>query len=124
MGQERERNIFKVENYLDLTMSYQKYEIDGKIGVVISSDFGAGWSTWCSNSEIAERMLFDAEIVKLILAGKEDEAKDYVLTFAPYVYVGADKLTVLFISKGVAFSINDYDGCESVYMSIKLDWVA
>ena len=35
---------------------------DGKVGVIISPDFGAGWSTW-NDDEDREAMLFDSELI-------------------------------------------------------------
>ena len=48
-----------------------KLEKDGKVAVMISPGFGAGWSTW--NSEFRDTLLFDAEIAQAVIDG--DKAK-------------------------------------------------
>lgn len=42
---------------------------DGKIAVLISPGYGAGWSTWALEEEDVEALLFDDKIVKAVLAG-------------------------------------------------------
>lgn len=41
---------------------------DGKIAVLISPGYGSGWSTWAPDEDV-EALLFDARIVKAVLAG-------------------------------------------------------
>ncbi|MCJ1344295.1 hypothetical protein MMC31_002498 [Peltigera leucophlebia] len=41
---------------------------DGKVAVLISPGYGAGWSTWASDEDV-EFFLFDATMVKAVLAG-------------------------------------------------------
>lgn len=41
---------------------------DGKVAVLISPDYGAGWSTWVSEQD-KEALLFHAQIVKEVLDG-------------------------------------------------------
>lgn len=41
---------------------------DGKVAVLISPGHGAGWSTWAADEDV-EFLLFDAKIVKAVLAG-------------------------------------------------------
>ena len=47
----------KVERYINE---------DGKVGVLISGGFGAGWSTWADNVD-RKFFLFDRGLVKLAL---------------------------------------------------------
>lgn len=43
----------------------EKLEKDGKVAILYSPGFGAGWSTW--NSEWADQLVFDKEIAEAIL---------------------------------------------------------
>lgn len=46
---------------------------DGKVAVLISPDYGAGWSTWVSEED-EEALLFHAQIVKEVLDGNHRKA--------------------------------------------------
>lgn len=47
----------------------KKVERDGKIGVLISCGYGAGWSTWCGVPDKVEEMVFSPEIIELVGKG-------------------------------------------------------
>ena len=47
-------------------MKIKKVEKDGKIAVLVSGGFGAGWSTWMDD-EHAKVLLYHHEIVDLVL---------------------------------------------------------
>ena len=51
-----------------------KLIVDGKVAVLISPGFGAGWYTW--NYDYPE-ILFDPAIVKLVMEEKFDELTIY-----------------------------------------------
>lgn len=51
----------------------KKLERDGMVAVLYSPDFGGGWVSW-NNTEHAETLAFDAEIVQAVLDGDNDEA--------------------------------------------------
>ena len=40
---------------------------DGKVAVLVSYGYGAGWSTW--NSARSDSLLFDPDIVQMVLDG-------------------------------------------------------
>ena len=40
---------------------------DGKVAVLVSPEFGAGWSTWADNAEVA---MFDPEVVAWVERGE------------------------------------------------------
>jgi hypothetical protein len=48
------------------TYTYEKYIKDGKVAVLYSSGFGAGWYTW--NDESLTGLVFDRDIVEAVLA--------------------------------------------------------
>lgn len=92
----------------------QKIEKDGKIAVLYSPDFGAGWSTWASD-DIRESMCMNAEIVLAVLDGDNAKAAEIAERLHPDVYTdGARDLTVGWVPKGEAFEIAEYDGNESL----------
>jgi len=51
----------------------EKIEKDGKIGVLISAGFGAGWSTW-ADDDIQELLTMDSEIVQAVIDEDIDKA--------------------------------------------------
>ena len=93
----------------------EKYERDGKVAVLISTGYGAGWSTW--NGEHAEALTFDRDIVEAVLAG--DIAEAIAIAKAKYpdgYYGGASDLAVMWLDKGAQFEIEEYDGSESLHV--------
>lgn len=94
----------------------EKVERDGKIAVLISPGFGAGWSTWNSD-EVRDTLLFDPEIVNAVLAGDNDQAARLAAKKAPDGYFGgARDLTVEWLDKGTVFEVDEYDGSESLHI--------
>lgn len=88
---------------------------DGKVAVVYSPGYGAGWSTW-NNS--CEWMVFDESIVLNVEKGDIDKAKGeaerIALKLGIDIYVGADELEIEWVDQGTKFKINEYDGYENV----------
>ena len=95
-----------------------KTERDGKVGVLVSPGFGAGWSTWMDD-EHAKVLMFSPKIIELVEADKRDEItedlckellglpnKSYVCT------LGTHDLEVHWVDTGEAFEITEYDGSE------------
>ena len=94
---------------------------DDKVAVLYSPGYGAGWYTW--NRE-HEDMVFDPVLATLIDEGKTAEAETYVTMRWPDVYVGGlEDLTVAWIPVGTAFTIDEYDGNESIQLKEKVDWL-
>lgn len=95
-------------------ITFEKYEKDGKVAVLYSPGFGAGWSTWAWDGE-AESLAMNAKIVEAFLAGGGEAATRVAEELHPDVYTGgAEDLSVEWIAKGTAFRINEYDGNESI----------
>ena len=101
-----------------------KFERDGKVAVLISTDYGAGWYTW--NTELGEQLLFDPEIVLLVLEKKSDkEIHDFCSKKYPTAYCGgADDLEVEWVDKGEHFHIQEYDGAETLLLIKDLEHIA
>lgn len=90
----------------------EKVERDGKVAVLFSPGFGAGWYTWNSSNRA---LLFDPEIVEAVLA--DDRAKAAQIAERKWpdgYYGGAENLRIEWLDKGTAFRIDEYDGSESV----------
>jgi hypothetical protein len=93
---------------------------DGKVAVLYSPCYGAGWSTW--NSDDKDFLLFDPKIVAAVenknydlaakLAtemGKEmNGSDDYTCT------LGAEDLEIEWIPEGEEFEVTEYDGNEGI----------
>jgi hypothetical protein len=99
---------------------------DGKVAVLVSPGFGAGWSSWAYNGEEDNRdfMLFDPTLVTMVERGDSEEAIEaYVTAIYPQTYCGgADYLTIQWLPVGTAFRIHEYDGSESVEIRDEMDW--
>jgi len=98
-------------------MSVEKYVVDGKVAVLVSGGFGAGWSTWNND----EGLLFDKEVVEILLnealSEEEQQYKIYSLCEVKYpdAYLGGvTGLGVKWVSEGTRFVIKEYDGSESL----------
>jgi hypothetical protein len=88
---------------------------DGKVGVLISEGYGAGWSTW--NQKHGDEVVFAPEIIKLVernASFDEIEAKAIELWGDEFFCGGITGLTVVWIPKNTKFVITDYDGAESI----------
>jgi hypothetical protein len=98
-----------------------KLSEDGKVAVLYSPDFGAGWYTW--NYERPE-ILFDPAIVKLVESEKWAELDTYVTLKYPDIYTGGMKdLKVEWMPEGALFKVNEYDGSESIELKENDNWL-
>jgi hypothetical protein len=96
---------------------------DGKVGVLYSPGFGAGWYSW-NSANYGEELLFDPMLVNFIEKEKFDEARNYITLRFPEVYDGGvNDLQVEWITVGTAFRIHEYDGAESIEIKENMDWV-
>ncbi len=99
-----------------------KYERDGMVAVLVSKGFGAGWSTW--NSEIAETICMDRDIVEAVISGDINKAIRIATEKCGDFYTGgASGLKVEWVPKGSAFEIEEYDGSESLHIIGERDYL-
>ena len=99
----------------------QKVIRDGKVAVLYSPAFGAGWYSW--NTEYPQ-LAFDPIIVQYVEDGKMEELATYMAMAYPDVYTGGmDSLTVAWIPEGTLFRIHEYDGNESIEVKEEMDWL-
>ena len=94
---------------------------DGKVAVLVSHGYGAGWSSWAHDTDC----LFDPDIVQLVLDGASTET---ILQCAhekwPDDYWGGvGGLTVHWIPEGTQFRIDEYDGAESIEYNSDVRWI-
>jgi hypothetical protein len=94
---------------------------NGKLCVLYSPGFGAGWYTWHG----IEELLFDSEVVNMVL---NNDTKDTIInycreTYGDDIYLeGADTLTVGYVDTSEKFRIAEYDGSESIVLLSEDKW--
>lgn len=87
---------------------------DGKVAVLVSHGFGAGWYSWNSD----EQLLFSPKIVEMVEQGKADQIdQDWIkenLGIEDVYCGGASNLTIHWLPIGTAFKVEEYEGAESL----------
>ena len=94
--------------------------------VLISKNYGAGWSTWND-----PRMALDKDLIALFERGctlsemyDACVAKDYLDIYGKGPYMGGFKnLEVVDVPPGIYFRIKEYDGCEYIDYFDMSDWI-
>lgn len=110
-----------IEPFLKEVKMVDKLIIDGKVAVLVSHGYGAGWYSWEGN----EAMLFDPVLAQALLDGKsEDELIRIAKKRYPDNYLGGiDGLTVNWVPVGAEFRITEYDGSEGIRLASKESWL-
>lgn len=105
----------------------EKYIVDNKVAVLLSPEYGAGWSTW--NKQYPQ-ILFDPKVVAMILAGYDkdenldNEMTNYLKATYPRGYFGGLRdLEVCWVDVGTKFVVDEYDGYESIRRIEGIDWI-
>jgi len=99
----------------------QKLVDNGKVAVLYSPGFGAGWSTW---NKGVPKLLFDPAIVKFVENEQWAELTTYVMLKYPGIYTGGmDSLAVAWLPVGTEFRISEYDGAENIEIKEETDWM-
>jgi hypothetical protein len=94
-------------------VSFPKLFRDGKVAVLYSPQYGAGWSTWNDNKDC----IFDPDIALIVLGENEGNIKELAQRKWGEKYfcdLGAGELEVEWIQQGQCFDIKEYDGFESI----------
>ena len=95
-------------------MSFEKHIVDGKVAVLYSPGFGAGWSTW-AYSDSEQAMAMDRDLVLAFLNGGVDALVKVTAQKYPDNYTGgADDVAVAWLPVGTRFEIREYGGSESI----------
>ena len=93
---------------------------DGKVGVLVSPGFGAGFLTWGAPIEA----IFNPTLIELVQQQKVQEAIDFVEKTWEDVYTGGvQDLRVVWIPEGSEFIIEEYDGSESLMLKTDYNWI-
>lgn len=93
---------------------------DGKVAVAVS---GSGWTTW--NEGLSP---FEPKVIAMIEANRQAEiTKEWCnkeLGLKDIYCGGVKRLKVVWVKQGCKFSIDDYDGNESLYIDEELKYQA
>ena len=110
----------------------EKFIRDGKVGIVISSGYGTPWSSYAFNEEKEKHMLFDSNLVELVLnmekAPSHEKAdaryaiEQYCISqeYVDLEYPNVPELKVIWIPVGMEFCVREYDGAEYVLYKHKM----
>lgn len=97
---------------------------EGKVAVLYSPGYGAGWFTW--NSDFPQ-CIFSPDIVDLVLSNRSNEITDDLckdLFETQYFYTGgACDLCVMWLEEGTRFTIDEYDGSESINIIDQIQYI-
>ena len=103
----------------------QKVIRNGKVAVLISGGFGAGWYSWNSSHK---ELIFHPTLVALVEAGKQSEITEELiekeLGLKDIYCGGARNLDIRWLDEGTPFEIEEYDGSESIRTMSDLTLVA
>lgn len=100
---------------------FTKLVRDGKVGVLVSGGFGAGWYTWNTRHL---GLAMDGEIAQAILDGDKPRAlKIAHERYGNFYDDGIDGLEVKWVPQGAAFEITEYDGNESLRLIDMHDFI-
>jgi len=94
------------------------YNDNNEVAVAISVGFGAGWSTW---DERINPM--DKRFNELILNKKKSEVMDLAKSEGLFAD-GLEDCIIEWIPKGMKFTIEEYDGYESIRTEENLQFIA
>jgi len=94
---------------------------DGKVAVLYSPGFGAGWYTW--NPEHPQ-CLYDPEVVYWIENGRtKEEFPDLAAKYGDHFNaIGLPDLQIAWLPVGTKFRIREYDGSESLVLADEEVW--
>lgn len=101
---------------------------DGQVAVLVSTSHGAGWSTWNADRYDPEVMMFDAQLIDIVLAGGQDWI-DKVRALARIKYTDAYLgglevgLQVQWVPQGCLFRVVEYDGAERIELRDRMEWI-
>lgn len=107
--------------------STEKVVRDGKVAVLVSPDFGAGWSTWNSEQHAAI-LLYHPLLVQLVeeKTGTQEKLEEVLATLGlgdKHIYTGGwCDVTIEWLDEGAKFLVHEYDGSESLWIRDDVEW--
>ena len=118
-------------------MTVEKYiREDGKVAVLVSPGYGAGWSTW-NYSNDRDFLLFDKTLVEMVLEFDSQEPKNehsleifkekvnaYLVGVGIGIYLGGlSDVCVEWLNPGTEFVIDEQDGYECLVLKEETQWI-
>ena len=104
----------------------EKVVRDGKVAVLLSRGYGAGWGSW--NYGVHDVIMFHPKIVQMVEDGREmDITEEWLkseLGLEEVFTGGRDGLYIKWVPEGTRFRIDEYDGAETIITDEDLDMVA
>ena len=96
---------------------------DGKVAVLVSRGYGAGWSTW---TDEIETYLFHPKLVQMVEEERHSEITtewmEQELGLDVSYTGGTDGLEIQWVPVGTKFVIHEYDGHESLRTIDDFHW--
>lgn len=100
---------------------------DGKVAVLYSPGYGAGWLGWHGNLQL----LFHPELVALVEQNRREEITEELVakilnldsTNNSLYLGGADQLEIRWLDEGTLFQVREYDGSEWIETLNDQDWI-
>ena len=93
---------------------------DGKVAVIYSPHYGAGWYSWHGIPEL----LFDPAVVAMIETNHYGDIEAYCAEHWPDDVVGdPEDLTIAWVEEGREFQIEEYDGAERLRFKDREQWI-
>ena len=88
---------------------------NGQVAILVSPQYGAGWSTWCDVNQ-RETALFDKRLIEAAEAGVKDiEPLAEEIFGDNYFYCGGwCDIKIEWLPIGTRFRIDEYDGSETL----------
>lgn len=98
---------------------------NGEVAVLISPGYGAGWSTWNSGEDI---LLYHPKLVEMVESGNANKITSTWmkkhLGLKDIYCGGAADLEIRWIPEGTSFTVEEYDGAESLRTKSDLSYTA
>ena len=102
---------------------FEKHIVGGKVAVLYSPGFGAGWSTWAYD-DTEQAMAMDRDLVLAFLDGGVDALVKVTAQKYPDNYTGgAEDVEVAWLPEGTRFEIREYDGSETLHTLDNVSWL-
>jgi hypothetical protein len=102
------------------------YNEEGKVAVLYSPGFGAGWSTWAHDAQDGLQAIFDPEVVQWVLDGKPGYYNEeyFEKKYGGYIYTGGMyDLVIEWVTPGTKFRIREQDGNEWLEFIDNIEWI-
>lgn len=103
----------------DMEGEMEKVVRDGKVAVLVSPGYGAGWSSW---NDLGPAAVFCPALVEAIESGGDVKAVA-AEAFPDAYHGGVGSLKIEWVNEGQAFKIDEYDGHESIEFAGGEGWV-